>query len=266
MAELGGCSPKIKPNANNSKPTVTSNSTTTASEGGPLALTYDKINSNDKINNDDTQNDSSNQNNSSSNGQALLPTPGNSNSDKPKTVTWIQKQGTWKQIVQDAPESDSTNVQTTIATTASTAVSPTDSSTNSLQTNFSSDPLTLSYYNIYLQQALSLGQDYPTAMATAQYYAAYYAAAAAATSTAETDNSNTSPSKYTAQSYNNVPPVDQSSNSTAHANSSTISSSYGYGVLPSTLSNQTAPTSNYYAAYYGLGSTTDINQPPPPPE
>lgn len=249
MAELGECSPPpTKSNANNHNAPASTHSTTTASDGGPLALGYDKIN--------ETSNADSTQNGSSSNGQALLPTPSNSgsSSDKAKTVTWIQKQGIWKQVVQDTveptPSNQQSNQQTTTPTTYSAA---TDSST---ATNISTDPYALSYsYNAYLQQALTSGQDYATAMATAQAaFESYVAYTAYANNPDNSATSKHDTSKYYSQAYNAVPPTAQlgTGATVSSSNNSTISSSYGYGMMPPT--STTASNYSAYAAYYGLGA------------
>lgn len=89
MSELGQCSPpRSKSNSSNAHAAAT-HSTTTAADGGPLALTYDKQGS---------SHEAASNSEGSSNGQAkgLLPTPGRnkkSSSGKDKLVTWIQRQG-----------------------------------------------------------------------------------------------------------------------------------------------------------------------------
>lgn len=110
MSELGECSPPRSKSNSSGAHTAVSNSTTSAADGGPLALTYDRHDKHGR-NEDGSKSDGSHGHKGSSNGQAkgLLPTPGRrdrdrrdrdrdrdrekSSSDKPKLVTWIQKQG-----------------------------------------------------------------------------------------------------------------------------------------------------------------------------
>ena len=94
LSELGECSPPAsKSNSSSAHTAVTNHSTTSAADGGPLALTYEKLGGHEATLNSEATDPAG------SNGQAkgLLPTPGRHNkkssSDGNKLVTWIQKQG-----------------------------------------------------------------------------------------------------------------------------------------------------------------------------
>lgn len=174
--------------------------------------------------------------------------------------------GVWKQVVQDAPpESASSNDHYQTAASAA-GTSPADTNASLIPAYISTDPIALSYYNMYYQQALGTGQDMATASATAlAAYTAWanYAASATAATAAASDAS--ASSKYS-PAYNSVPPPNQimAGTTVATSTSTTIpSAAYGYA-MPTTAM---APNSNYsaaYAAYYGYGAVSA--QPPPPPE
>lgn len=172
--------------------------------------------------------------------------------------------GVWKQVVQDAtPESASSNDH--YQTTASAAgTSPVDTNASLIPAYISTDPIALSYYNMYYQQALGTGQDMATASATAlAAYTAWASYAASATAATAVASDASASSKYS-PAYNSVPPPNQIMAGTTVATSTTVpSTAYGYA-MPTTAM---APNSNYsaaYAAYYGYGAVNA--QPPPPPE
>lgn len=188
-------------------------------------------------------------------------------------VTWIQKQGVWKQVVQDAPEPSTTLVTTDQPT--STTTSSSDSSTNNsspIPAYISADPLALSYYNAYLQQAITTGQDLIAANATALANYTAWATYAGYVPQITVPTTDPSTSKYSEGAYNAVPPPNQimAGTTIAAPNSSNYnavpSSYYGYGLVPPTTSvpanNSGYPASNY--SLYGYGGLT--TSPPPPPE
>jgi len=212
MAELGG---GPVPNKSSASTDTTNNvSSTNANEGSPLALTY--TNDDSKDNSKDNAKDNAKDN--SKDNSTQIPKPEEEakspSENSKKLVTWIQQQGVWKQVVQEAPvETPSEPVISTPPVTTAQTVS-------------STDPATSSYvYNYYLQQSLAAGQDMQTAIATAiascnAYFG--YAGAYSATPVAPEVN----------KTYNAVPPLSNLSPGIIPATEAIPQNTYGYGTAP----------------------------------